>query len=331
MNGFPIKQIYGGQGHILMFHSVVPQDNRLRISNNFLEVSPGHLEKVILFFIRHGFDVLSLDQMHHRLSSQNSNGKFVVFTFDDGYLDNLEYGYPVFKKYNVPFAIYITTNFPDKKATIWWYPLEDIIRDQDHIQFKFKSEEYTFPCETEQEKNKAFIQIRALIQQCNEQDTPLLLKAIFDPFQIDLKARTAAMVLSWDQIIQLSKDPLVTIGAHTVSHYRLGALTRQEAKREIQESIAIIENQIKKKVEHFSFPFGTRNDVGEREFSLAKECNLKTAATTRSANVFIGHSRNLHALPRINIDMAMNEQELKDLTTGFTHFVTNRGKRVVTS
>lgn len=329
-NGFPIRQLYGGQGHILMFHSVVPQDDRLRISNNFLEVTPEHLENVITFFLRQGYQILSLDQLHERLQSGENRKKFVVFTFDDGYLDNLTYAYPVFKKYNVPFTIYVTTNFPDKKAIIWWYPLEDILRDNDSIRFRFQEADFFFPSKTVLEKQEAFIQIRALIQQCNEQVVPLLLQAIFHPYGIDLKARTEAMVLSWDQIVQLSQDPLVTIGAHTVNHYRLGALTENEAKGEILNSVQSIQNHIEKEVAHFSYPFGTRRDVGEREFRLAKECCLKTATTTRSANVFSGHRENLHALPRINIDMEMDEQELVNLQHGITHFVSNRGNRVIT-
>ena len=53
--------------------------------------------------------------------------KCIVFTLDDGYLDNYTNALPIFIKYNVPFTIYITTSFPDHKFTMWWYALEDII------------------------------------------------------------------------------------------------------------------------------------------------------------------------------------------------------------
>lgn len=328
--GFPVSNLYSGIGHILMFHSVVPEQKKFRISNNFLEVSPEHLEMVIGFFIRNNYQIISLDQMHELLVNGNYKEKFVVFTFDDGYLDNLTYAYPVFKKFQVPFTIYITTNFPDKKTVIWWYPLEEIIRENQTILFYFKGKQYAFTCVSPEEKLHTFIQIRAIIQSCSEEEVGGLLNNIFTPFGIDLRKVTDALVMNWDQIRVLSQDPLVIIGAHTVNHYRLGALTSEEVHKEIQDSVSIIQDQIGKEVFHFSYPFGTRNDIGQREFKIAKTSGLKTAATTRPANIFKEHKHALHALPRINIDMETDEKVLQDLIMGFTHFVANRGRKVIT-
>jgi peptidoglycan/xylan/chitin deacetylase (PgdA/CDA1 family) len=325
--GFPINQIYGGIGHILMFHSVVPLSDKLRISNNFLEVTPEHLEQVILFFIKHEYDIISLDEIHERLINKISSPKFVAFTFDDGYLDNLTLAYPVFKKYNIPFAIYITTNFPDRKTNVWWYPLEEIIRENEILEFHFKGTRYSYNTQSVNEKQEAFVHIRTSIQQCNELERASFLQTIFQQYQIDLRNRTDALILSWEQIKQMSEDPLVTIGGHTVNHYRLGALSEEEARKEILDSVRIIEHNIGKKVEHFSYPFGTKNDVGEREFKIARSLGLKTATTTRPGNIFPGHRDQLHALPRFNVDMTTSWQELDNLKNGLTHFISNRGRR----
>jgi peptidoglycan/xylan/chitin deacetylase (PgdA/CDA1 family) len=326
----PIKGWYRGIGHILMFHSILPERSGLRIANHFLEVTPAHLEKVITFFLKKGYTILSLDEMVEHLSAGKSQTRFVVFTFDDGYLDNLTYAYPVFKKYNIPFTIYITTNFPNYKTVIWWYPLEEILRISAKINFIFNGINYRFNSSTIKEKEEAFIKIRSLIQQCNEQDKQTLLDAIFEPFDMDLTELTKRSVLNWEQIKMLSNDPLVTIGAHTINHYRLGALSAADAEREIKGSIAIIQERTGKEVKHLSFPFGTKNDVGEREFAIARSCGLKTATTTRSANIFAGHKNYLHALPRINIDMFCNEKELKNIINGHSHFMTYKGKTIIT-
>ena len=42
---------------------------------------------------------------------------FACFTFDDGYRDNREHAYPVFKRLNLPFAIYIPTAYAEGRAT----------------------------------------------------------------------------------------------------------------------------------------------------------------------------------------------------------------------
>src|SRR5437868_5123786 len=96
------RPIYSGLGQILMFHRVLPESGKLRIHNHkSLEVSPDHLENIILYFKKLDYDFISLDELSSR--KKKPRKKFVVFTFDDGYVDNYTYAYPIFKKHNVPF------------------------------------------------------------------------------------------------------------------------------------------------------------------------------------------------------------------------------------
>ncbi|MBN1250740.1 MAG: polysaccharide deacetylase family protein, partial [Bacteroidales bacterium] len=119
-NGFPIKKIYGGFGHILMFHRVLPFSNKNRIwSNSYLEVTPEFLENTILYFKNKNYQFISLDELDYFIENKIfPKKKFVIYTFDDGFKDNLIYAYPIFKKYNIPLTIYVTTSFPDYKACL---------------------------------------------------------------------------------------------------------------------------------------------------------------------------------------------------------------------
>ena len=58
--------------------------------------------------------------MRRRLIEQDFRRRFVCFTFDDGYRDNLQYALPILKKYDAPFALYIPTSFPDRPGELWW-------------------------------------------------------------------------------------------------------------------------------------------------------------------------------------------------------------------
>src|SRR5438105_3082694 len=119
------KPIYSGLGQILMFHRVLPETDKLRIHNHkSLEVSPEYLENLIQFFKKENYRFVSLDDVMQRGSNSKAQKKFVVFTFDDGYVDNYTYAYPIFKKHNVPFTIYVATSLPDGNAVLWWYLLE---------------------------------------------------------------------------------------------------------------------------------------------------------------------------------------------------------------
>jgi peptidoglycan/xylan/chitin deacetylase (PgdA/CDA1 family) len=107
--------------------------------------------------------------------------------------------------------------------------------------------------------------------------------------------------MTWDQVLQLNRDALVTIGAHTLHHYTLGHLEQEAARLEIAESKRIIESRLGRCVEHFSYPFGGRNAVGTREFGLARNCGFKSMTTTRAGNLFPAHRNHLDSLPRLTV------------------------------
>lgn len=73
------------------------------------------LESIINYWRGRKCEFISLDELHQRLvagKNFKSNRKFVCITFDDGY-HNFTHAYPVLKKHEIPFAIYLVTGYPD--------------------------------------------------------------------------------------------------------------------------------------------------------------------------------------------------------------------------
>ena len=68
--------------------------------------------------------------MHARYISGDFKRRFVCITFDDGYKDLMRWAYPLLKKYEMPFALYIPTSFPDRLGELWWVALEAVIAQQ---------------------------------------------------------------------------------------------------------------------------------------------------------------------------------------------------------
>jgi len=337
MSGLGIHKIfaplYAGVGHILMFHRIVESTDEYRIHNHeSLEITPEQLRATVHFFKKRGYVFYSLDQLYEVMRSGKFTQKFVVLTFDDGYLDNYELAYPILKELEVPFCIYVTTNFPDRKAILWWYLLEDMIRAQDRIQFTFGGEKYDIPAASHLEKEEAFSRIRRLItQQFDSEHYTEQLYQIFKSYQQDLFLYAEKMAMSWDQIKEISQDKWVTIGAHTVNHYPLRQLREKELAPEIMNSKALLESHLGQKINHFAYPFGKATEADQREFDYIKKQGFKTAVTTRMSNIFPAHSQYLEALPRININRVSTDAVLKLQTSGVLPFVVHRGKKLVTS
>ena len=237
------KPFYSGLGSILMFHRVCPESSRPRIrGNSGLEVTPEYLENTIKFLRKSNYEIVSLSRVAKILNDNYKKKKFAVLTFDDGYIDNYVHAYPIFKKHRVPFSIYVATNFPDGNAILWWYILEDLILKEARIEFQLNGLEYQYSCASLLQKEWAYQQIHGLILNGPSNDLNQRIRQVFKNYDIDFLKKTSELALTWEQIREMSTDPLVEIGAHTISHHVLSKLTDSAAQKEIEGSRDKIES-----------------------------------------------------------------------------------------
>jgi len=297
---------FGGIGTILFMHKVVPQHITLAERIPMMrdnEIAADQLEELLLFFRNKNYDIISLNELHELLQNdEKPKKKFVVFTFDDGYEDNLTLAYPIFKKHNAPFALYVTNCFPNKTAHLWWNLLETILLENEQVSLSVSDIELELTTQTLEEKEKAFEILR---DQCIHNPPEVLQKIIqflTKKYQKAIHQYVEHEAISWEQLKQLAKDPLVTIGAHTYNHFALNELSQEEVKKEIITSKEELEKKLEIPIEHFAYPYGSKNEITQREVQLLKEAvHFKTATTTRAGNIFLEHKSDLLSLPRVQI------------------------------
>ena len=97
-------------------------------------------------------------------------------------------------------------------------------------------------------------------------------------------------------------DPLVTIGAHSITHCNLAKQSEEIAHQEMAISRARIEDALQRPVLHLAYPYGDRTAAGPREFALARAAGFKTAVTTRPGMLFPESADHLTALPRVSLN-----------------------------
>jgi peptidoglycan/xylan/chitin deacetylase (PgdA/CDA1 family) len=121
-------------------------------------------------------------------------------------------------------------------------------------------------------------------------------------YGVNMKSFCEDLCMTWDEIADLARDPLVTIGAHTVNHVILKKTSDRVARSELEMGRAVIEAAIGVRPEHLAYPVGDRTSAGEREYGLAQELGFKTATTTNPGVLFPEHAEQLMALPRISLN-----------------------------
>jgi peptidoglycan/xylan/chitin deacetylase (PgdA/CDA1 family) len=291
-----------GIGAIFMLHHVSPEKPGRFEPNRILKVTPQFLEAVIRQVRVSGFEIVSLDEAHFRLVEGDHSKPFVCFTFDDGYRDNLELAYPIFKRLHLPFAIYVPTDYADGRGDLWWLALERVILQVDVLSMKIDGAMRRLPCRTPAEKDATFHAVYWWLRSIDEVDARGIVRELCNGIDFDADRLCTELMMTWTEIRQLAADPIVTIGAHTRRHYALARLTLAEAHAEIEKSVARIEQETGKPCRHFSYPYGDETSAGPREFALAKEMGLKTGVTTRKGLIHPRHAKELTALPRVSLN-----------------------------
>ena len=301
-----VSEIYEGMATIFMLHRVNELKPRKLHSNDNLKISPEYLNNFIIELKNNGYEFISMDELYSVLKTGKKVSKKIVITLDDGYKDNYNIAYPIFKKHNVPFTIYITTSFPDQNSILWWYLLEDLVIKEDEVCLKNGQK---FKCLTREQKEFSFLKIREIILKLDKDDFVKDLNYLFGNYDINWHSKNKELTINWKEIIELSNDKLCTIGSHTENHFALNKLSEIEVIEEILNAKTRLESKIQKKVEHFAYPFGSENEVGQREFDIIKALGLKTTTTTRRGNIRKKHVNYLECLPRIMLteDFKINE------------------------
>lgn len=258
-------------GYIYMFHMVRPKGDLLAPIEE-LRVSPDYFEAFLREQQKH-LDFISIKDVHARMNSNQRNDKpFGVVTFDDGYEDNFTYAYPILKKLNIPFVIYVSAGLVNNHTLIWNYPLiiERIVKRNDELNVGGKK----YYCGTEEQKKETFGQLKSMLFSLPYEHLQEEFKCLFADY-LD-KYVFPNDTLTWKQIEKLAKDPLCTIGCHTMTHCRLSITDAAALEYELGESKRLLELHTGKPVLHLSYPYGWIGDVSDEAIWFVQKLGYKT-------------------------------------------------------
>jgi peptidoglycan/xylan/chitin deacetylase (PgdA/CDA1 family) len=325
-----LRPFFGGVGTILTLHHVRPARSAAFQPNRLLEVTPNFLEDVIVRLRRADVDLISLDEMRRRLAERVFWRRFVCFTFDDGYRDNREYAYPILKRHAVPFGLYVPTSFPDRLGELWWLALEAVIARNDRVALVMDDADRHFDCHTTEQKYEVYNTIYWWLRRFDtEEALRRVVRDLCRRYRVDMARFCAELCMTWDEIRELARDPLVTIGAHTVNHVMLKKVSDDEARSELKMGASVIEAALGTRPRHLAYPVGDPTSAGPREFRLAEEVGFETATTTRPGVLFPEHRECLTALPRITLNGEFQRLRYVDvLLSGAATALHNRFRRV---
>lgn len=320
-----------GLGGILMFHRVQDLPDDGFYPNRNLTVTPAFLEAVLDFLDEAGLEVVSLDEVHRRLTEgYDGDRRFVALTFDDGFVDNYTTAYPILKRRNLPFTIYVATGLIDNTLDMWWVILETVIAKEDHITVDLGGEVREFDCSSDLRKLAAYRTLAdKLATEVSEDEQRRFTRDFAQRYGVDIAALCAAEGMNWDQVRELAADPLVTIGGHTEKHHALARLDEGAMRADVERGSARLAEMLGAAPRHFAYPYGMPFVAGAREFEALQDMGYKTAVTTRPGVLFPEHKGHLTALPRVSVNGEFQQvRYLSMLLAGWPFALFNRFRRL---
>lgn len=271
-----------GRGVIWTLHHVRPPELKAYAPNAYLSVTPEFLAEAIEESLDAGLTPVHLHNLPSLLADPAEKRRFVAFTLDDGYRNNREFAAPLFRHFGVPYTIFITPGFVERKRTMWWETAEALPAGCDGFRFDFGDGEEWVPCGNWHEKCRAFDRLTIFVQTAREDEAVARLDAAAEASGVDPMAIVDRLVMTADELHAYAvEDALVHFGGHTMTHSNLSRLDDERLKYEVEQSLVTVERYTGERPRSFSYPYGWRSAFCERTERAVAATGVSAAVTTR--------------------------------------------------
>lgn len=224
------------------------------------------------------YQFISIDEALEQINSSSIKRDSVVLTFDDGFQDNYVNLLPILKKYNVPAVFYVNSSVIGTDKNLWFQEIINFFFTIEAEESYVDINNTTYDLSTPQKRFDAAFNLMRYLQANHPPNT---FDEIINSIAGDL-ARPSELDkhLTWEDLKALCNESLITIGAHTVSHYPLSLCDSELSNTEIAESKTQLEENLPIEVKHFSYPRGFESDFNDVHIEQIKKAGLISAVST---------------------------------------------------
>ena len=303
-------------GLILMYHRIAELD----CDPWGLAVSPAHFAQH-LDVLRNLQSVISLADLVQARRSGDLPSRPVIVTFDDGYADNVDTAMPLLEHHAILATIFLTTGAIASGREFWWDELERVLLDSGDLprvldlgesDWTYRRDlgaDATYGDEARRKhrlwraweppptvRHEVYYELWQRLYVLPARQKRALLDALFDWAGLDSVMRLSHRLVSVDEVMRLGRSTSIEVGAHTVTHPVLPALTIASQTEEIRECQRFLEGLLDRRVTAFAYPHG-HHDAST--LSIVRDAGFTSACTTAGRPV--SEHSDCFALPRFQV------------------------------
>ena len=235
--------------------------------------------------------VLPLSELLERAREGNTEDEpLAAVTLDDGYHDNYALARPILERLGCPATVFVAAGLVG--AEFWWDELALILIETPTLPVTLeltiggKPHVWDLPAGDAEARRKACSQVQKRLLTLSPEGVEAQMAALRDWARVDVSARRSHRVMTSCELAKLRGGPLA-IGAHTVNHPSLPALSACAQRAEIDESRRSLEAITGHPISDFAYPYGHYDGssvASVRQSAIASACTIVPSIVNRGCD-----------------------------------------------
>jgi peptidoglycan/xylan/chitin deacetylase (PgdA/CDA1 family) len=259
---------------VLNYHRIGEPDKSPYDAEVF-SATPQDLDTQISFWKRR-FHIATLEEAIDMVERpERHRGTSVLFTFDDGYLDNYELAFPLLANHGVQAIFFLPTSFIGTNRIPWWDVIAYIVKNSRKKRFRLEAP----PCEFDlaaEGIHRAIPRLLDLYRRAAQTGSEHFIALLEEACDSPRPNGSHRCFLNWDEAAAMLRGGM-SIGSHTHSHEILSRLPDHEQLRELETSRSILQERLGSPIDALSYPVGLRESFSSYTQTAAQKAGYRIA------------------------------------------------------
>ena len=213
-----------------------------------------------LDYLTSRYRILPLAEVVDRLAQGKSLPvRTAAITIDDGYHDAYDVALPLFRHYQAPATLFVTTGFLDRAIWLWTDKTRYLIGKTLVVESEARIAGQTLQlnCKNDEARQKTAVRINDLLKSLPDEVKENELSRLAEALAVELPLLPPKHLgpIRWDQAREMDAAGMA-IESHTVTHPILTNVDDARLKWELCESKARLESELQRPAQVFCYPNG---------------------------------------------------------------------------
>jgi len=302
-------------------------------------VSPRYFEQH-MEVLRKSFSVIPIRRMSESLADRTVSHRSVTITFDDGYGDNIHAARPILERVDLPATFFLISDYLGRRVEFWWDELDRLLLQPGSLPDRLEVSVHgrriqaslgEAACYSQESvhlnrhwrawqdpptpRHSLYYWLWKELRPMSREDREQILEKLRHWANTGSRSRTSRRTLSNAEVFALSKDRLIEIGCHTMTHPQLSSLSPSMQSEEIRGCKKHLEEIVGRPVKSFAYPYGDNDDYTAETVSIVRSMGFFSACSTVPGPVT--QDSDPFQLPRMPVENWKGEEFEKRLSEWF--------------